>query len=177
VIENTLSVAALVPGMARENSKMSCMFLTKCFHFAQTRIFQTTFQSCKWICIPFIRSAITYICNMNEFIRYVTLHNFSKICFMAKGSKTFTAMDSHFVLTYEDFSSCNFVITDDVQTMDRKEWLCFIVWNANSPSSTAVCLHSSVIVFLVKFDVAFFLQLLVSAAIACFLLLLRCSIS
>jgi hypothetical protein len=29
LIENTLSVAALVPGMAKENSKMSCVFFNK----------------------------------------------------------------------------------------------------------------------------------------------------
>jgi hypothetical protein len=44
VIQNTLSIAALVPGMAEENSKMSCMFLTKYIHFIQTQIFQITFQ-------------------------------------------------------------------------------------------------------------------------------------
>jgi hypothetical protein len=84
VTENTLSIAALVSGMANENSKMSCLFLTKCIHFAQTRIFQTTFQKL-WFCIPFIHSGFTYICNMNKFIRYVTLSNSSKICCMTKG--------------------------------------------------------------------------------------------
>jgi hypothetical protein len=29
VIENTLSIAALVPGMAKENSKMSCAFFNE----------------------------------------------------------------------------------------------------------------------------------------------------
>jgi hypothetical protein len=50
--------------------------------------------------------------------------------------------------------------------MDLKEWLCFIVWNTNSPPSAAICLHSSVIVPLVKQDDTFLLQLLVFAAVA-----------
>jgi hypothetical protein len=29
VIENTLSIAALIPGMAKENSKMICVFLNE----------------------------------------------------------------------------------------------------------------------------------------------------
>jgi hypothetical protein len=92
-------------------------------------------------------SGFTYTCNMNKFIRYVTLYKSSKICCMAKEAKTFTTMDSHIVRPLENFSSCKLPITEDVQSMDRKEWLCFIVWNANSPSSPAICLHSSVIVF------------------------------
>jgi hypothetical protein len=31
VIENTLSIAALVPGKAKENSKMSCVFYNKIY--------------------------------------------------------------------------------------------------------------------------------------------------
>jgi hypothetical protein len=95
---------------------------------------------------------------------------------MAKGAKTFTTMESHFVQQHENFSSCN-LITADVQSMGQKEWLCFIVWDANSPSSAAVRLHSSVIVCLVISDVTFLLQLLVSAEIVCFLFLICCSIS
>jgi hypothetical protein len=86
---------------------------------------------------------------MNKFMRYVTLSSSSKICCMAKGAKTFTTMDSHFVRPHEIIFSCNLLITKDVQSMDGKEWLCFIVWNADSPSD-AICLHSSVIVSLVK---------------------------
>jgi hypothetical protein len=69
---------------------------------------------------------------------------------MAKGAETFTEMDSHFFRPHENFSSCNLLITGDVQSIDRKEWLCFIVCNANSPSLAAVCLNSSVIVSLVN---------------------------
>jgi hypothetical protein len=69
---------------------------------------------------------------------------------MVKGAKTFTTMDSHFIRPHEEFSSSNLLITEDVQSMDRTEWLCLIVWNANSPSSAVICLHSSVIVSLVK---------------------------
>jgi hypothetical protein len=44
-IENTLPIDALVPGMAKENSKMICLFsLTKCLHFAQIRNLRTIFQ-------------------------------------------------------------------------------------------------------------------------------------
>jgi hypothetical protein len=35
--------------------------------------------------------------------------------------------------------------------MDQKEWLCFTVWNANGPSSAAICLHLSVTVSLVEY--------------------------
>jgi hypothetical protein len=118
VIENTLSIAALVPGMLKENSKMSCFF-TKYIHFAQTRILQTIFQKL-WFCIPFIHSGFTYIC-----IRYVTLSNSSKICCMAKAAKTFTTMDSHFARPNENFSLCNLLITEDVQSMDRKGMVVF----------------------------------------------------
>jgi hypothetical protein len=69
---------------------------------------------------------------------------------MAKGAKTFTTMDSHFVPPHEKFSLRNPLIPEDVQFMDRKQWLCFIVWNANSPSSAAIYLHSSVTVSLVE---------------------------
>jgi hypothetical protein len=109
---------------------------------------------------------------MNKFI----LSNSSKICCMAERAETFTTKDSHFVRPHENFSSCNLLITEDVQSMDRKEWLCFIVWNANSPSSGAICLHSSVTVSFVKKDVNILLQLLVSAAFACVLFLICCSI-
>jgi hypothetical protein len=131
LIENTLPITALVPGIAKENSKMSCVFFNEIHHFAQTWIFQTSFQNCKWFCIPFIHSGFTYICNMNKFIRYVTLSNSSKVCCMAKGAMTFTTMDSHFVRPHENFSSCN-LITKDVQSVDQQEWLCFTVWNAKS---------------------------------------------
>jgi hypothetical protein len=87
---------------------------------------------------------------MNKFIWYVTLSNSSKVCCMVESAKKFTTMDSHFVWPHKNFSSCNLLTTEDVQSMDRKEWLCFIVWNANSPSSAAICLHSSVVVSLVK---------------------------
>jgi hypothetical protein len=69
---------------------------------------------------------------------------------MVKGAKTFTTIDSHFVLPHENFTACNLLITEDAKPMHRKEWLCFIVWNANSPSSAAVHLQSSVVVSLVK---------------------------
>jgi hypothetical protein len=69
---------------------------------------------------------------------------------MAKGAKTFATMDSHFAQPHENFSLCSVLITENVQSMDQKEWLCFIVWNANSPSSDAICLHSLVVVSLVK---------------------------
>jgi hypothetical protein len=73
---------------------------------------------------------------------------------MAKGSKIFTSMDSPFVRPHENISSCN-LISEVVQPMDLKDWLCFTVWNANSPSSAAMCLHSSIIVSLEKQDVTF----------------------
>jgi hypothetical protein len=84
---------------------------------------------------------------MNKFIRYVTLCNSTK---MAKMAKTFITMDSHFVRPHENFSLCKLLIIEDVQSMDREEWLCLTVCNANSPSSAAICLHSSVIVSLVN---------------------------
>jgi hypothetical protein len=37
---------------------------------------------------------------------------------MVKEDKTFTTMDSHFVQPDENFSSCNLLITEDVQSMD-----------------------------------------------------------
>jgi hypothetical protein len=83
---------------------------------------------------------------MNKFI----LSNSSKIGCMAKGAKTFTTMGSLFIRPHENFSSCSLLITEDVQSMDRKEWLCFIVCNANSPSPAAICLDSSVTVSFVK---------------------------
>jgi hypothetical protein len=54
---------------------------------------------------------------------------------MAKWAKTFAIMDLHFVGPHEHFSLCSLLVTEDVQAMDQKEWLCFIVWNANSPAS------------------------------------------
>jgi hypothetical protein len=48
------------------------------------------------------------------------------------------------------FVRTDFFITEDVQSIDRKEWLCLFVWNANNPSYAAMCLSSSVIVSLVK---------------------------
>jgi hypothetical protein len=75
---------------------------------------------------------------------------------MAKGANTFTTMDSHFVQPHENFSSCNLLIAEDVQSMDRKEWLCLIVWNANTPSTAAICLQSSVVVPFVKKVVTFY---------------------
>jgi hypothetical protein len=110
---------------------------------------------------------------MNKFIRYVTLSNSSKICCMAKGAKTFTTIDSHFVRPHENFSSCNLLITENVQSMDRKEW--FIVWNASSPSA-AICLHSSVIVFVGKIRRYFFTETFVFSSCV-FSFLVRCSIS
>jgi hypothetical protein len=56
---------------------------------------------------------------------------------MAKGTKTFTTVASHFVRPHEHFYTCRFLITGDFQFIDRKEWLCLIVWNANNPSSVA----------------------------------------
>jgi hypothetical protein len=64
---------------------------------------------------------------MNKFIRYVTLSNSSKIRCMAKGAKTFTTVGSHFVRPHENVSSCNLLINEDVQSMDRKEWLFYCV--------------------------------------------------
>jgi hypothetical protein len=37
VIENTLSIAALVPGMAKENSKISCVFFNE-IHALRTNL-------------------------------------------------------------------------------------------------------------------------------------------
>jgi hypothetical protein len=45
MIENTLSIVALVPGMAKENFKLGCVFLTKYIHFTQTQIFQIIFKN------------------------------------------------------------------------------------------------------------------------------------
>jgi hypothetical protein len=44
VIESTLSVAALVPGMAKENSKMSCMFFNE-FHSLSKVVSDFVFHS------------------------------------------------------------------------------------------------------------------------------------
>jgi hypothetical protein len=96
---------------------------------------------------------------MNKFIQYITLPNSSEICCMVKGVKTFTTVDLHFVRPHQSFSSCSLLITEDVQSMYRKEWLCFIVWNANSPSLAAVCLHSSVIVSFVNKMLLFYCSL------------------
>jgi hypothetical protein len=84
-------------------------------------------------------------------------------------------MDSHFVRLHENFSSCNPLITEDVQSMDRKEWLCFIVWNENCLSSAAICLHSSVIVSLVKNKMLLFTATLVCEQLCVFLTC--CSVS
>jgi hypothetical protein len=72
------------------------------------------------------------ICNTFQFFKNL-LHG-------KKRAKTFTTMDSHFVRPVENFSSCNLLITEDIQSMDQKEWLCFVLWNANSPSAV-VCLQ------------------------------------
>jgi hypothetical protein len=113
---------------------------------------------------------------MNKFIRYITFSNSSKICCMAKGAKTFTTMDSHFVWPHENFSSCNLLITEDLQSMDQKEWMCFIVWNAQSffGYNMFTLINYS---FFGKIRCYFLLQLLVSVAFACFLFLISCSIS
>jgi hypothetical protein len=87
---------------------------------------------------------------MNKFVRYVTLSSSSEISCMVKGAKTFTTKDSHFVRPHENISSCSLLVTENVQSMDQKEWLCLIVWNANSPSLAAICLRSLVIVSMVK---------------------------
>jgi hypothetical protein len=97
-----------VSGMAKENSRMSCEILKKYIHFAQTRIFQTTSQKL-WPCIPFIHSGFTCISNMNKFMWYVTLSNYSKICCMAKRVKTFITMDSHFVRHMKPFPRAIFL--------------------------------------------------------------------
>jgi hypothetical protein len=73
----------------------------------------------------------------------LTVSSSSKIYCMTKGA-------SHFVPPHENVCTCRFLITENVQTIDRKEWLCLIVWNANNPPSAAMCLSSSVIVSLVK---------------------------
>jgi hypothetical protein len=99
---------------------------------------------------------------------YLTLFSSSKICCMAKGAKTFTAIASHFVRPHEHFCICRFLVTEDLHSIDRREWLCLIVWNANNPSSAAMCLSSSVIVSLVKQDVIFWLQLILLTAIESF---------
>jgi hypothetical protein len=57
---------------------------------------------------------------------------------------------SHFVRPYQNFSLRKLLIIEDVQSMDREEWLCLTVSNANGPSSAGICLHSSVIVSLVN---------------------------
>jgi hypothetical protein len=69
---------------------------------------------------------------------------------MAKGAKTFTTIASHFVQHHENFCTCRFIITEVAQSIDKKERLCLIVWNANNPSLAAMCLSSLVIVSLVK---------------------------
>jgi hypothetical protein len=53
-------------------------------------------------------------------------------------------------ITHEIVCTFRFLITEDVQSIDRKERLCLIVWNASNPPSAAMCLSSFVIVSLVK---------------------------
>jgi hypothetical protein len=65
---------------------------------------------------------------------YVTVSSSSNIYCMAKGAKTFITTASHFVRPHENFCTCRFLTTEDVQSIDWKEWLCLIVWNANNPS-------------------------------------------
>jgi hypothetical protein len=81
---------------------------------------------------------------------YLTVYSFSKICCVARGAKTFTTVASYFVRPHENFCTCRFFSAEDVQSIDRKEWLCLFVRNANNPSYAAMCLSSSVIVSLVK---------------------------
>jgi hypothetical protein len=54
---------------------------------------------------------------MNKFIRYVTISSSSKICFTVKVAKTFIAMDSRLVQPHKNFSSCNLLISEDVQSI------------------------------------------------------------
>jgi hypothetical protein len=67
---------------------------------------------------------------------------------MAKGANTFTTMDSRFDRTHENFSSCDDLIDEDAQSMDRKEWRFYCV--IRKQSMAAVCVHSSVRFSLVK---------------------------
>jgi hypothetical protein len=67
VIENSLSVAALVPGMAKENSKMSCMFFNE-IHSLHANLNISDHLSKVVSDFVFIHSGFTYICNMNIFI-------------------------------------------------------------------------------------------------------------
>jgi hypothetical protein len=46
---------------------------------------------------------------------YLTASSSSKICCMAKGAKTFT-ISSRFVLPHDNFCTCRFRITEDVQS-------------------------------------------------------------
>jgi hypothetical protein len=86
---------------------------------------------------------------MNKFIGYVALSSSSKICCKAKGSKEFTTLYSHFVRLREKFPRAIFLSLRMYNPWIERNG-CFIVWNVNSPSSAAICLHSSVIVSLVK---------------------------
>jgi hypothetical protein len=133
VIENTLSIAAIVPGMAKENSKMGCVFLNE-IHSLRTNSNISDHRSQVVRDFVFHSSILILFASEIRINSYDTYQFFKNLC-MVKGAKTFTTVDSHFVRAHENFSSCNLLITEDVQSMGRKEWLCFIVWNANSPSS------------------------------------------
>jgi hypothetical protein len=105
-----------------------CMLLIN--HFSLKTLLWVKYQTRTGTNFRFVWSDVSTITG-----RYLTLSNSSKIYCMAKQAKTFTTMDSHFVQPHENFSPCNLLITEHVQPTDQKEWLCFIVCNANSPSS------------------------------------------
>jgi hypothetical protein len=88
--------------MAKENSKMSCVFFNE-MHSLRINSNTSDHLSKDVILYSIHPFWFTYICNMNKFIRYVTHSSSSKICCMAKGAKIFTTMDSHFARPHEDF--------------------------------------------------------------------------
>jgi hypothetical protein len=126
----------------------------------------------------FIHPSWFYLCLQYEQIHMIrnTFQFFKNLLYGERGQDIYYK-DSHFVRRNEKFSSCNLLVTEDEQSMDRKEWLCFIVWNVNSPSSAAVIFTLIGYSFFGKIRRCFLQKLLFSAAIACFLFLICCSIS
>jgi hypothetical protein len=137
-------------GKREFQSEFYVFFLTKYIHLAQTWIFQTTLQKLSVILYS-IHPFWFYLRLQYEHVHVIrnTFHFFKNLLHSERGQDIYYNGFTFYSTTWKLFL---------LQTSQRwgctihgsKGMLCFIVWNANSPSSAAICLHSSVIVSLVK---------------------------
>jgi hypothetical protein len=75
-------------------------------------------------------------------LAYLTIFSSSKIYYMAKRVQDIYNSFSYFFPTHANCCSYSLFIAENVQSINRKEWLCLIVWNVKNSSSTAMRLYS-----------------------------------